>query len=113
MSGIRDTATITLDVNGTQAQQMMSELEQTISDTNKKISDLKAAMADPPYLLFIAKIICQATGFTYDFSPWETSEDRFLIICNAIPAAWDVPAIARALPHWSFPEFFAQLENSM
>lgn len=64
-----------------------------------------------PYLLFIAKKICQATGFSYDFSPWETSDDRFLIICNAIPAAWDAPAIARALPHWSFPEFFAQLER--
>lgn len=64
-----------------------------------------------PYLLFIAKKICQATGFTYDFSPWENSDDRFLIICNTIPAAWDAPAIARALPHWSFPEFFAQLER--
>lgn len=63
-----------------------------------------------PYLLFIAKKICEATEFSYDFSPWENSEDRFLILCNAIPAAWDTPAISRALPHWSFPEFFAQLE---
>lgn len=63
-----------------------------------------------PYLLFIAKKICEATGFSFDFSPWENSEDRFLILCNAIPAAWDTPAISRALPHWSFPEFFAQLE---
>lgn len=47
MSGIRDTATVTLNVNGTQAKQMMSELEQKVSDTKKKISDLKAAMADP------------------------------------------------------------------
>lgn len=64
-----------------------------------------------PYLLFIAKKICQATGFSYDFSPWEASDDRFLLVCNAIPAAWDTPAIARALPHWSFPEFFTQLER--
>lgn len=47
MSGIRDTATVTLNVNGAQAKQMMSELEQKISDTKKKISDLKANMADP------------------------------------------------------------------
>lgn len=47
MSGIRDTATVTLNVNGAQAKQMMSELEQKVSDTKKKISDLKAAMADP------------------------------------------------------------------
>lgn len=63
-----------------------------------------------PYLLFIAKKICEAAGFSYDFSPWENSEDRFLLLCNAIPAAWDTPAISRALPHWSFPEFFSQLE---
>lgn len=64
-----------------------------------------------PYLLFIAKKICEATGFSYDFSPWENSEDRFLLLCNTIPAAWDTPAISRALPHWSFPEFFTQLER--
>jgi len=64
-----------------------------------------------PYLLFITKKICEAAGFSYDFSPWENSEDRFLILCNAIPAAWDAPGIARALPHWSFPEFFTQLER--
>ncbi|MDE6234324.1 MAG: phage tail tape measure protein [Muribaculaceae bacterium] len=47
MSGIRDTATVTLNVNGAQAKQMMSDIEQKISDTKKKISDLKANMADP------------------------------------------------------------------
>lgn len=47
MSGIRDTATVTLNINGAQAKQMMSDLEQKVSDTKKKISDLKAAMADP------------------------------------------------------------------
>lgn len=64
-----------------------------------------------PYLLFITKTICDKTGFSYDFSVWENSDDRFLLICNAIPAAWDTPQIARALPHWSFPEFFTQLER--
>lgn len=47
MSGIRDTATVTLNVNGTQAKQMMSELQQKISDTKKHIADLKAKAADP------------------------------------------------------------------
>ena len=64
-----------------------------------------------PYLLFITKKICDALYFSYDFSAWENSEDRFLLICNTIPAAWNTPAISRALPHWSFPEFFAQLER--
>lgn len=47
MSGIRDTATVTLHVNGAQAKQIMSELEQKVADTKKKISDLKSSMADP------------------------------------------------------------------
>lgn len=64
-----------------------------------------------PYLLFLTKKICDAAGFTFDFSPWENSDDRYLLVCNAIPAAWDLPEIARILPHWSFPEFFTQLER--
>lgn len=47
MSGIKDTATVTLNINGAQAKKMMSELEQKISDTKQKISDLKANLADP------------------------------------------------------------------
>lgn len=77
------------------------------SDSTKK----EGKLSYMPYLLFITKKICQATGFSYDFTAWENSDDRFLIICNAIPAAWDTPTIARALPHWSLPEFFAQLER--
>lgn len=47
MSGIKDTATVTLNVNGAQAKQMMSELETQIKKTESKVSSLKANMADP------------------------------------------------------------------
>lgn len=47
MSGIKDTATVTLNVNGAQAKQMMSELEAKIKQTEDKITSLKANMADP------------------------------------------------------------------
>lgn len=47
MSGIKDTATVTLNVNGAQAKQMMSELEAKIKQTEAKITSLKANMADP------------------------------------------------------------------
>lgn len=47
MSGIKDTATVTLNVNGAQAKQMMSELESQIKKTETKITSLKANMADP------------------------------------------------------------------
>lgn len=47
MSGIKDTATVTLNVNGAQAKQMMSDLEAKIKQTEVTISSLKANMADP------------------------------------------------------------------
>lgn len=47
MSGIRDTATVTLNVNGAQAKQMMSDLEAKINSTKATIQSLKANMADP------------------------------------------------------------------
>lgn len=47
MSGIKDTATVTLNVNGAQAKQMMTDLESKIKDTEDTITSLKAKMADP------------------------------------------------------------------
>lgn len=47
MSGIKDTATVTLNVNGAQAKQMMSDIEAKIKQTEARITSLKANMADP------------------------------------------------------------------
>lgn len=47
MSGIHDTATVTLNVNGAQAKQMMSDLESKIKQTEATIASMKANMADP------------------------------------------------------------------
>lgn len=47
MSGIKDTATVTLNVNGVQAKQMMSDIEAKIKQTEARITSLKANMADP------------------------------------------------------------------
>lgn len=63
-----------------------------------------------PYLLHIARKICQEIGYACDFSQWEQSDYRYLIVCNTLPATWDVPEYARALPHWSVSEFFEKLE---
>lgn len=46
MSGIKDTATVTLNVNGAQAKQMMSDLETKIKATETAIKRMKAAGAD-------------------------------------------------------------------
>ena len=63
-----------------------------------------------PYLLFITKKICEAVGYEYDFTDWEDSNMRFVIICNAVPAAWKDRQWKTILPHWSVKEFFQQLE---
>lgn len=64
-----------------------------------------------PYLIKIAERICAKLGYTYDFSEWYAHPDRFLIICNTLPAAWDIPDFARALPHWTMSQFFEELEK--
>ena len=66
-----------------------------------------------PYLIVIAKRICTAIGYTYDFTAWESSKFRNLIICNTLPATWDIHSYARALPHWSVTQFFEELEKLM
>lgn len=63
-----------------------------------------------PYLIVIAKRICDAIGYSYDFSSWESSYMRLLIICNTLPESWDMPQYARALPGWTVSEFFEKLE---
>lgn len=64
-----------------------------------------------PYLLYIVKKICEAVGYTYDFTAWEEKEEhRYLLVCNTLPYAWHMPKFARALPHWTVAEFFEKLE---
>lgn len=66
-----------------------------------------------PYLLVLAKRICAAIGYTADFSAWEDSEWRHLIVCNCLPGAYDLPGFAYALPNWTVSEFFEKLELFM
>lgn len=47
MSGIKDTATVTLRVNGVQAKQMMADIETKIKNTEATIEKMKKSMADP------------------------------------------------------------------
>lgn len=66
-----------------------------------------------PYLIVLTKRICAAVGYEYDFTDWEKSEYRHLIVCNTLPFAWDSPDYATALPLWSVSEFFEKLELFM
>lgn len=65
-----------------------------------------------PYLLTVAKAICKAIGFEPDFSKWESSELRHLLVCNAMPKSMGMgyADFSWILPHWSVNEFFEKLE---
>jgi len=83
-----------------------------------------------PYLIQVAKMICTAIGYSFDFSAWEDSVYRYLLVCNALPYTWHSPTttstnrngqivvrkgegevldFAMSLPHWSVVEFFEQV----
>lgn len=69
------------------------------------------ALSWQPYLIFIAKQIAEACGYTYDFAQWEEDNGlSHLLICNTLPSGLNVQEIASALPHWSVKEFFQKLE---
>lgn len=64
-----------------------------------------------PYLLYIAERICDAVGYTCDFSKWKQHPYlKYLLICNCLPAEYRLPNYASALPHWTVEEFFQKLE---
>lgn len=71
------------------------------------------ALSFQPYLIYLTKLMCDAIGYSYDFAEWEDSPYRYLIVCNTLPAAWDVLNWARALPKMTMAEFLEQLEYFM
>ncbi len=64
-----------------------------------------------PYLIRVAENIVSALGYTPDFYKWRLSHWRNLIVCNALPFAWNNRNVADILPHWSVTEFFEELEK--
>lgn len=66
-----------------------------------------------PYLIVIAKRICEAVGYSCDFTEWENSDYKYLIICNTLPYTWtegDLRNYKSILPKWTVTEFFEKLE---
>lgn len=63
-----------------------------------------------PYLLYITRKICEAVGYDYNFDSWTYSRFRYILVCNTLPHAWDMPEFARALPAWTITEYFEKLE---
>ena len=69
-----------------------------------------ATLSWQPYLIVIAKRVCQAIGYDYDFAEWEASPKRNLIVCNTLPASFGMPEYRYAMPEWTVSEFFEKLE---
>ena len=64
-----------------------------------------------PYLLHLLNKICEAVGYTGDFTAIEQTDFKYLLVCNTLPYTWGVRNFAIALPHWSLTEFFEEMEN--
>ena len=64
------------------------------------------------YLLRLVKAVIYHMRYTCDLSEWENDAALSgLLVCNTLPAAWDIDEPARALPHWTVAEFFEKLEH--
>ena len=50
-------------------------------------------------------------GYGYDFSSWENSDYKYLLVVNTLPYTWANRKWAAALPHWTVNEFFKELEK--
>ena len=58
---------------------------------------------------YIIRLICSELRYSVDISEIENSQYKYLIICNALPYAWDNYYWESVLPHWTVTEFFEQL----
>lgn len=63
-----------------------------------------------PFLLYLTTRICEEMKYSYDLLAWNYSKLRYLLVCNTLPDAWDMPGFALALPSWTVTEYFEKLE---
>lgn len=69
MSGISEVATVTLNVNGKQAEDMMTELGKKIDDTSKRIDYLKAKIKDKDALKAARESVAKYTSELESLKP--------------------------------------------
>lgn len=83
MSSIRDTAEVTLTVNGAQVKSMMGELRDKIKKTSEAIEDMKARSADPKYIERAKKQLRQYEKQLTEMESAVTSVNRALANLDA------------------------------
>lgn len=66
-----------------------------------------------PFLIFLFKKIFSVLGYTVSVPEWENSNWKYLLVCNAVPAAWELWNWENALPAWTVNEFLDEIEKLM
>lgn len=75
-------------------------------------TDSSQPLSWQPFLTYITEQICDAVGYRCDISEWKSNAKlRFLLVCNTLPPAWDMPDFGRVLPRWTVTEYFEKLEQ--
>lgn len=62
------------------------------------------------YLIELTRRILVTVGYSVDFTDWENTVWKYLLVWNAVPAAWGVHYFNIALPRWSVLELLEQIE---
>lgn len=85
-----------------------------VYDAQSKVFRLDPEMKDITcfrYLLEVTESILAKSFASVDLSAWHAHPFlRYLLVCNMVPASWDLDNYARVLPHWTVAEFIEKLE---
>lgn len=65
------------------------------------------------YLIPLVKKLLTEAGYSYDLAIWESSNWKYLMVFNCLPAAWQLKNFNRPLPHWSISELLSQIAGLM
>ena len=89
----------------------LNKYEWKVNPDDDEDTDYTRGLSFQPNLLWLTKQICEALGYGYDFSSWENSDYKYLLVVNTLPYTWANRKWAAALPHWTVNEFFKELEK--
>ncbi len=90
-----------------------NKYEWKVNPDNTEDTDYTRGLSFQPNLLWLTKQICDTLGYGYDFSKWENSDYKYLLVVNTLPYTWSNRKWAAALPHWTINEYFKELEKLM
>ena len=60
-------------------------MERFHNPDNDEDTDFTKGFSFQPNLLWLTKKICDALGYAYDFTKWEQSDYKYLLVCNTLP----------------------------